>query len=197
MDMSKNSSKLLMVAGFLLIAILFYVTNAAMFVVDNYTAYKLLSLEESGESSLAATLIYKLPVPVSTIMASVLLLIVKVPFYSGTFLDSYNFFMSVSALEMLWVAPAFIAIFWFSVFNRVDAGYKYLLRVVLAMLLVTALTSAQVRHFAVVYPFLLLLFVSRNKIIMGRRRSHYRALQYAFFSLVIILTLFTEFRALG
>lgn len=148
-------------------------------IVDNFEAYQLLSTEESDAGSLAYFLIYELPFPVSALASAVLILFIKFPFWRAMFFDSYSFFMSLGALQMLFVAPAFIALAVYGLFNPIRRPFAYLLYVVLAVLLITAITSNQVRHFAIVYPFLFLLCCSRRDIIDARRRERFRLAQYA------------------
>jgi hypothetical protein len=160
--------------------------------IDNYTAYQLLSQEESSDSSLAYYFLYKLPFPLSTISSAVLLLFIKLPFWRGMLFDSYNFFMSIAALQMLFIAPAIIAIFFRSFFHKVGSDVRYLVLVLLSLLLMVAITSNQVRHFAIGYPFLILLYHYRQQII-GTRGPYVWA-QRVILCMAVLASIGVEFR---
>jgi hypothetical protein len=163
-------------------------------IIENYEKYKLLSQNESQGDSLGYFILYDLPFPLSTLASSVLLLFIKFPFWRNLFFDSYTFFVAITSLQMLFVAPAFLAIVLYMAFNQLAIEYKYLLYVILSLLLATAITSNQVRHFASVYPFLLLVYQSRKKILIGDRKGFYKAFQYAIFGSVVLLSIFAGFR---
>lgn len=160
--------------------------------IDNYTAYKLLSQAESKDSSLAYYLLYELPFPFSTIASAVLLLFIKIPFWRGMFYDSYSFFISLAAIQMLFITPAIIPIVWRSIFHNVSSDVRYLVLVLLGLLFMVAITSSQVRHFAICYPFLLLLYKYRQEVI-GERGS-YKLAQYFIFSVAVFISIVVEFR---
>jgi hypothetical protein len=156
-------------------------------IVENYEAYQLLSAEED-QGGLAYALLYGLPFPISTIASATLVLFVKFPFWRSMLTGSYAFYVSVGALQMLFVAPAFLALFVYWVLNKVERRYTYLMGVVLVVLFITAITSSQVRHFAIVYPFLFLLVCARNRIMEAHRRSLYRLLQYSLFAGAVLVS---------
>jgi hypothetical protein len=160
--------------------------------IDNYTAYKLLSQAESKDSSLAYYLLYELPFPVSTIASAVLLLFIKIPFWRGMFFDSYSFFISLAAIQMLFIIPAIIPIVWRSIFHNVGSDVLYLVLVLLGLLFIVAITSNQVRHFAIGYPFLILLYQYRQQV-LGTRGLYVLA-QYFIFSVAVFVTIVVEFR---
>lgn len=163
-------------------------------VVANYELYQMQSADESGGGSLAYTLIYELPFPISTIAGSTLILFVKFPFWKSMFYDSYTFYVSIAAIQMMFIAPAFIALVAYFALNGAERSYAYLLWVALAMLFITAITSNQVRHFAVVYPFVFLLYCSRAQIIDANRVGLYRLIQYSIFLVAVSLTAFVGLR---
>jgi hypothetical protein len=163
-------------------------------IVRNYQGYRALAQEESGDSSLAYSLLYNLPFPLSTVASSALLLFVKIPFWRGALADSYALYVSMAAIQMLFVAPTFIALSCYMLFNKADDGTRYLVLTVIALVLMTALTSAQVRHVAVMYPFLLLLYTMRNRIMIGPGRAYYLVSRYALGGAVLLLGLLVELR---
>lgn len=160
--------------------------------IDNYNAYKLLSQAESKDSSLAYYLLYELPFPVSTIASAVLLLFIKIPFWRGMFFDSYSFFISLAAIQMLFITPAIIPIVWRSIFHNVSSDVRYLVFVLLGLLFMVAITSNQVRHFAICYPFLILLYKYRQEIIGAR--GPYVLAQYFIFGVAVFISIVVEFR---
>ncbi len=160
--------------------------------VHNYSAYQLLAQTESKESSLAYYLLYELPFPISTGASTVLLLFIKIPFWRGMFFDSYSFFMSIAAVQMLFIAPAIIVIIFRSLFHEVGSDVYYLVLVQLGLLLMVAVTSNQVRHFAIGYPFLILLYHLRRQIV-GTRGPYIWA-QRLILSIAVLLSVAVEFR---
>jgi hypothetical protein len=185
----------LLLAGAISIGALLSLDILAL-IVENYEAYQQLSSDESQEGSLGYTLIYELPFPLSTFASSTLLLFIKFPFWRSMFFDSYTFYLSLAALQMLFVAPAFISLSLFAAFNfvRIPRPHTYLFAVVFAVLFMTAITSMQVRHFAVVYPFLFILYCARNWLIDARKRPKYQILQYSMCIGAVLLSAIVEFR---
>lgn len=163
--------------------------DVADLITNNYNAYKLLSQDESARSSLAYALLYDLPFPFSTLAAGVLLLFIKIPFWRDGLYDSYSFYMSIAALQMLFIAPAFIALLGYVLLNKVDFRYRYLMLILVSMLFVTAITSNQVRHFAIVYPILMIVYLSRREIIPPKKRAVYKNVVYAMGGVVVLLSL--------
>lgn len=163
-------------------------------VIDNYELYQMQSADEGQGGSLAYTLIYELPFPISTVAGGALILFVKFPFWKSMFFDSYTFYVSLAAIQMLFVAPAIIALLAYFALNGATRSYAYLIWLALAMLFITAITSNQVRHFAIVYPFVFLLYCSRAQIIVGPRAGLYRLMQYAIFLFAVALTAFVGLR---
>ena len=189
MDYSARSVKLNLLAVaavFLVFVVQFDILDL---VSENYRAYKLLSQDESANSSLAYFLLYDLPFPVSTLASGLLLLFIKVPFWRGGLFDSYSFYVSVAALQMIFVAPVFLGILGYALVNKVDYRFRYLLLIVLSMLFVTAITSNQVRHLAIVYPVLMILFVCQRNIIPAARLKDYRRFSYALSGLVVLVNI--------
>jgi hypothetical protein len=168
--------------------------DAFRLVLDNYESYRLLSQDESSQSSLAYYFLYDLPFPLSTFASSILLLFIKIPFWRDWLFDSYAFYVSITALEMVLVAPAFLAVAWYVLFNSTSRACRYLVLLVSAVLLMAALTSAQVRHFAVVYPCLLLLYQMRNRIIVGANRGYYIVFQYLGCGAVLLVSALAALR---
>jgi hypothetical protein len=179
--------KLLMVAAVLSAFVLRF--DVIGLITDNYAAYKLLSQDESASSSLAYSLLYDLPFPFSTLAAGILLLFIKIPFWRAGLYDSYSFYMSIAALQMLFIAPAFIGLLGYALLHKVDSRYRYLMLVLVSMLFVTAITSNQARHFAIVYPMLMIIYLSRREIIPAQRRASYRNVAYAMGGIVVLLSL--------
>lgn len=168
--------------------------DAFSLVLNNYESYKVLSQDESSQSSLAYYFLYDLPFPLSTFASSILLLFIKVPFWRDWLFDSYSFYVSITAVEMLLVAPAFLAVLWYTLFNSISQECRYLVLLVSAVLLMAALTSAQVRHFAVVYPCLLLLYQMRNRIMVGANRAYYIVFQYLSCGAVLLISALAALR---
>lgn len=162
-------------------------------IVDNYEAYQMLAAAEN-EGGLGLTLLYGLPFPFSTVASATLVLFVKFPFWRSMPTGSYAFYVSLGALQMLFVAPAFIALVVYWALNAVERSYTYLMGVVLMVLLVTAVTSIQVRHFAIVYPCLFLLVCARRRIIADHKRALYRLLQYSLFAGAVLVSALVELR---
>lgn len=160
--------------------------------LDNYNNYRRMTQEQANEGSLAYHLIYEQPFPLSAINSATLVLFVKFPFWRECLFDSYAFFVSVGALQMLFVAPAFIALVAHAFVNKVSSEVGYLLLVQLGLLLMVAMTSSQVRHFAVGYPFLLLLFHMRAQILGPS--SPYVRLQHGIFAVAVVLNVVAGLR---
>jgi len=129
------------------------------YVERNYDAYRELSEDETGASSLALYLLYRLPVYITTVAASLQVLFVKFPVWREMWRGSYDFYMTLTAVQMLFVAPRAIGMCLSSVYRKVPNIVTFHVLAVVLMLVFVALTSIQVRHFAVVYPSLLLLAV--------------------------------------
>jgi uncharacterized membrane protein (Fun14 family) len=182
---------LLVVAAFVGFVLWLDVINQ---IVDNYNAYKLLSQDESATSSLAYSLLYELPFPFSTLAASVLLLFIKMPFWRAGLYDSYSFYMSVAAFQMLFVAPVFVGLLGYALLNRIDCRFRYLMLILVSMLFVTAVTSNQVRHFAIVYPALMIVYMSRKDILPAATQRRYANFAYSLSGAVILLSLATGAR---
>lgn len=140
-------------------------------VTSNIEAYQKLSMDESSTGSIAYLLLYNIPFPMSLIMSFILLLYIKIPIWRGLFYDSYSFYVSISSIQMLMVAPVFLTIVFFAATNRIVIEQKYLLLCVLAIFFMTAMTSKQIRHAAIIYPAMLLLVVLRDRIIP---KGHWR-----------------------
>jgi hypothetical protein len=160
--------------------------------IDNYAAYRLLSQVESSDSSLAYLLLYDLPFPISTIASATFLLFIKFPFWRGMLLDAYGFFMSIASVQMLFIAPAFIAIVFRAFLRKVGGDVYYLVLVLLCLLFMTAVTSSQVRHFAIGYPFLILLYHVRQQVI--GTRGQYVRIQHFIFGVAGLLSITVGFR---
>jgi hypothetical protein len=156
-------------------------------VADNYAAYKLLTQDESAASSIAYYFLYELPFPLSTLAGMLLLLFVKVPFWRSGLYDSYSFYVTLAALQMLLVAPVFIGLAVHALRHRIEFRHRYLMLIVTAMLLVTALTSNQVRHVAIVYPVLLIACLSWREIVPARRRRRFQAMALTLSGTVMLL----------
>ncbi len=168
--------------------------NAIELVTDNAEAYKLLSQEESSGSSLAYYLLYDLPPPFSTLAGMVLLLFIKVPFWRGALYDSYSFYMSLAALQMLFIAPTVIGLGWFALRNRVELRHRYLFFILAAMAFIVTLTSNQVRHFATVYSALMIVYLCRDEIVPWARLRIFWQFSLATTALVILASLAVEIR---
>lgn len=166
-------------------------------VIDNYEQYQMLSSDENQGDSLAYSLIYELPFPISTILSSILLLFVKFPFWKSMFFDSYSLYVALGALQMLFVAPQFICVATASLLNFGGTArrYIYLLAMIGAVLAMTAITSNQVRHFAIVYPFLFMLCVERDQLIPLRQQWIYRLIQYGLCSGAFLVSAMVSLRA--
>ena len=127
-------------------------------VLTNYEAYRELTLIEDG-GGIGATLLYDLPIPISTVFATLQILFVKIPIWRGMFVDAYSFFVSVSAMQMLVWAPPFLLY----TISRSISGLEtresrlFILRIIWINLVLTAATSIQVRHFAALWPFVIIL----------------------------------------
>lgn len=168
-------------------------TDVIDLVLDNYEAYKLLSQGESASGSLAYFLLYELPLPISILAGNILLLFIKIPFWRGMFFDSYSFYMSMAAVQMIFVAPTLLAVAVYAVYHKLKLDYLYLLLLVLSLLFLTAITSNQVRHFSIIYPALFILHVSRRRLITGAQQHRYfgftRGLSITIFSLSVLIEL--------
>ena len=159
--------------------------NVIQFVTENAEAYKLLSQEESSSSSLAYFLLYDLPAPFSTLAGMALLLFIKFPFWRGALSDSYSFFISLAAFQMLFIAPATIGLCWFALRRPLELRHRYLFLILVAMLSIVTLTSNQVRHFAVVYPVLMILYLCRDEIVPQASQRGFR--RYSLFATALVI----------
>lgn len=185
----------LVVLGLALIAVVVVVQfDAIAMVLENAERYKLLTQDETGNSSIAYYLLYELPEPLSTLAGMVLLLFVKIPFWRGALYDSYTFFITLSAFQMLFIAPAFLGIVWFALTTRLELRFRYLILILVAILLITNLSSKQVRHFAILYPMLMVVYLSRREIVPRARQPMYQRLCLATTGLVLLLSLAIEAR---
>lgn len=162
----------------LLLAIIMY---GAIFniVSEQYQAYMALSKAESGSSSLAYSALYEAPLLISTILSAFLVLFIKFPFFAGIFSDSYAFFLSIGAFQMIF----FIPYFFYKVVQVIASTgelrdrYLHFVLIIFGLLLAVSLTSMQARHFFVAYPLMVLVAVPNNKIyIVYKSRSLIRAL---------------------
>jgi hypothetical protein len=93
---------------------------------------------------------------------------------------------------MLFVVPGLVALAAFAAFNKVSDEVLFLLVVQLCLLFMISLTSFQVRHFAIGYPFLLLLYHMRREIIGPR--AGYRKIEYGTGIVFVMLTVLMAFR---
>lgn len=183
----------LLLAAVIFVSLLAWLDMISL-ITSNYEAYKQLTMDESSQSSLGAYFLYGLPFPLSTVASAILLLFIKVPLWRSISLDSYSFCLSIAAIQMLVIAPAFLAIVWYMLFNKIQDDFKYLIYVVLSLLFMTALTSAQVRHFAIIYPFLILLYISKVRIVRGVNLRHYRAFEHLATGAVVLISILSELR---
>jgi hypothetical protein len=194
LDYRRTSIRIVMVVLLLLAITLVIQFDLISVVVEQYQAYKLLSQAESGNSSLGHFLLYELPEPISTLAGNVLLLFVKIPFWRGALYDSYTFFMTLSALQMLIIAPAFLGVVWFALTRRLESRFRYLILILIAMLLITNLTSKQVRHFSILYPMLMIIYLSRREIVPQPSQRMYRYICLSMTGLVLLLSVGLELR---
>ena len=87
------------------------------------------------------------------------MLFIKVPAWREIGRGSYDLYMSLAAIQMLVVAPLAMSTMLASIYRKYSNGVSFHVLATLVLLLVVSLTSIQVRHFAVVYPSLMLLAV--------------------------------------
>jgi hypothetical protein len=194
LDFRRTGVRLLMLAGLAAIATYIIRYDVIQLVNDNAEAYKLLSQEESSGSSLAYYLLYDLPVPFSTLAGMVLLLFIKIPFWRGALYDSYSFYVSLAAFQMMFVAPTVIGLGWFAMKGGLELRHRYLFFILFASVAIVALTSNQVRHIATAYPALMILYLCRDEIVP--RASQTRVRRYSLFvtALVILASVAIQLR---
>jgi hypothetical protein len=162
--------------------------------IENSERYKLLTQDETTNSSIGYYLLYELPEPLSTLASMVLLLFIQVPFWRRALFDSYTFFMTMGAMQMLFIAPAFLSIAWFALIKQVELRFRYLIYILLVMLLITSLTSKQVRHFAIMYPGLMIVYLSRSDIIPPASRRFCMYLSLTLIGLILLASIALEAR---
>lgn len=194
LDYRRTGVRLVMLALALIAVALVVQFDVIPMVLEHAERYKLLTQDETGNSSIAYYLLYELPEPLSTLAGMVLLLFIKIPFWRGALYDSYTFFMTLSAFQMLFIAPAFLGIVWFALTRRLELRFRYLILILVAMLLITILTSKQVRHFAILYPMLMIVYLSRREIVPRPSQRIYRHLSLAMTCMVILLSIALEAR---
>lgn len=129
------------------------------FVIRNYDAYRELSESESDSDSVALRLLYGLPGYLSAAAASLQMLFIKVPVWGNIWRGSYDFYMSLAAIQMLVIAPLAISTMLASIYRKYSDRVMFHVLATVVLLLMVSLTSIQVRHFAVLYPSLILLVV--------------------------------------
>lgn len=162
-------------------------------IVDAYAVYRSLSETENSGGSLAYFFLYELPFPLSALASAALVFFIKVPFWRDMFYDSYSFFVSIAAFQMLFVAPVVLAVMLYTLLNRTDVIFRYLVFIVLGLLFAIAVTSSQVRHFAIIYPFVFLLYVARYRVVTNYTGIYLRDIRYGLLLTVIFLNVFTLF----
>lgn len=129
------------------------------YVERNFESYRGLTENESDASSISVYLLYQLPPYLSVVFSSIQMLFIKVPAWREIGRGSYDLYMSLAAIQMLVVAPLAMSTMLASIYRKYSNGVSFHVLATLVLLLVVSLTSIQVRHFAVVYPSLMLLAV--------------------------------------
>lgn len=129
------------------------------FVIRNYDAYRELTESESDSGSAALYLLYQLPGYFSVVIGSLQMLFVKVPAWANIWRGSYDFYMALAAIQMLVVAPLAVSTMVASIYRRYSDQVMFHVLATVVLLVMVSLTSIQVRHFAVLYPSLMLLVV--------------------------------------
>jgi len=194
LDFRRTGVRFAMLACAAVIATVAVWLNVIQLVTENAEAYKLLSQEESSSSSLAYFLLYDLPVPLSTFAGMALLLFIKVPFWRGALYDSYSFYISLAAFQMLFIAPTVIGLCWYAMTKRLELRLHYLFLILVAMVFIVTITSNQVRHLAVVYPAMMIVYLCRDEIVPRARQRGFRQFSLFATTLVILASLAIELR---
>lgn len=194
LDFRRTGVRLALLALVAVVGLVYVQSDVNRLVTESADAYKLLSQEESTGSSLAYYLLYELPAPFSTLAGMVLLLFIKIPFWRGALHDSYSFYVTLAALQMLFIAPAFIGLCWFAMRRRLELRLRYLFFILFAMVVVVTLTSHQVRHFSVVYPALMIVFLCRDEVVPNASQQGFRRAALSATALVALMSLAIELR---
>lgn len=129
------------------------------FVSRNYDAYRELTERESDASSIGLYLLYQLPGYISAVVASLQMLFIRIPAWANIWRGSYDFYMALAAIQMLVVAPLAISTMLASTYRKYSDLVMFHVLATVVLLVMVSLTSIQVRHFAVLYPSLMLLVV--------------------------------------
>lgn len=194
LDFRRTGVRVVLLACAAVIATVVVRLNIVQLVTDNAEAYKLLSQDESSSSSLAYYLLYDLPAPLSTLAGMVLLLFIRMPFWRVALNDSYSFYVSLAAFQMLFIAPTVIGLCWFAMKRRLELRLRYLFFILVAMAVIVTLTSNQVRHFATVYPALMIVYLCRDEIVPRASQRGFRQFSLFVTALVILASLVIELR---
>lgn len=139
------------------------------FVSRNYDSYRELSESETDTGSAALYLLYQLPGYISVVVGSLQMLFIKIPAWANIWRGSYDFYMALAAIQMLVVAPLAISTMLASIYRRYSDQVMFHVLATVALLAMVSLTSIQVRHFAVLYPSLMLLVVLWRRETKGKR----------------------------
>lgn len=129
------------------------------FVGRNHESYRELSERESDAGSVALYLLYQLPGYISAFAGSLQTLFIKIPAWLNIGRGSYDFYLALAAIQMLVVAPLAVSTMLASIYRRYNDRVMFHVLATVVLLVMVALTSIQVRHFAVLYPSLMLLVV--------------------------------------
>jgi hypothetical protein len=108
-----------------------------------------------------------MPLAISIPGASALVLFVKVPVTASFLKDAYSFYLSINAVQMVFIGASYVMLTVGLFFQKGKAIDRYFLIVTLILLIFVGQTSSQVRHFIVVYPFIILMHQVRAEVIDG------------------------------
>jgi hypothetical protein len=165
-------------------------TLFSSFVTGNRDSYRRLSELESDSGSLALYFLYQLPVYLSAVVGALQMLFIKIPAWLNIWRGSYDFYMALAAIQMLVVAPLAISTMLASIYRRYSDRVMFHVLATVVLLLMVSLTSIQVRHFAVLYPSLMLLVVLWRRETKGKHEIWSLATAIGLGSLVGLVNLY-------
>ncbi len=169
------------------LAAIYYISELNQMAANNFEQYRQLSNSESLSKSRAFSLLYELPNAVTFVTAGAITLFGKVPIFSGAFYDAYSFFLSINAAQMLFIGSTYIGLMVLAISNKLSANDYYIYIITAVILTLVGQTSCQVRHFMVVYPFIIVLYIARGEIVGQRIKIFYISRSVLIFLIVLNL----------
>lgn len=157
---------------------------------NNYIAYRELSFATSSDSSIGNYILYGLPFPLSFIFSSLSVLFVKFPFWLGMWNNAYNVFVSIAAIQMIFVVPIFVYLS-MRIYGKSCVLFDVIIMLSLYLLVMISTTSIQSRHFAVMLPFIYFLISVKQFNSLARGRIF---VKYTSLCLLVINILYFNFR---